>query len=349
MDYFARIGELRANKLSKEYSNNYATYNCISSVIDSIESQRGGLYPVEVWSEVLRLEDELKTATRRDKFIAEQRTRLENKYRKIVINQAGASIDRTKEDAERSVMCVLLALAMHLQAYPDDKPNPHTLLIRRIYKMVLEYSPELTMAIAEAYNRGEDEEEEAGYFVPPHDPLKVDEEPHISPELQPLKERTEEIFDFYASKLAYSPDCLCSNYTSDEFYAIWDNLAGEETIIKHMQEKSSRIKITLRKDLIKDLTNKKLITQGDYNLKLVLNIIGLMQEKGIVTKTTEQLNSMFFTDTKTKYFKQNEIVKVGTSDSGIKDEAMLTLIRKIISRHVKQPGKVPDTSPIVSQ
>ena len=332
MDYFARIGEQRANKLSKEYSNKYQTYNCISSVLDSIESQKGGLYPVEVWSEVLRLEDELKTAPRRDKFIAEQRTRLENKYRKIVINQAGASIDRTKEDAERSVMCVLLALAMHLQAYPDDKPNPHTSLIRRIYKMVLEYSPELTMAIAEAYNRGEDEEEEAGYFVPPHDPLKVDEEPHISPELQPLKERTEEIFDFYASTLANSPGCLCSKYTKDEFYAIWDDLANDVTIIRHMQETSSRMKITLKDDL----QQKETASQNDYNLKLVLNMIGLMREPGIVTKTTEQLNDIFFKDVKTKYFKPKEIVKVGTANSGIKDEAMLEVIRQIIKRHTKQ-------------
>lgn len=349
MDYFARIGEQRANKLSKEYSNNYATYNCISSVIDSIESQRGGLYPVEVWYEVLRLEGELKTASRRDKFIAEQRTRLENKYRKIVINQAGEFIERTKEDAERSVMCVLLALAMHLLACPDDKPNPHTLLIKRIYKMVLEYNPELTIAIAEAYNRGEDEEEEAGFIVLPHDPLKGDEKPQLSAELQALKEHTEEIFDFYASTLANSPGCLCSKYTKDEFYAIWDNLANEENIIRHMQETSSRIKITLREDLTKDLTNKEYVTQNDYNLKLVLNIIGLMLKKGIVIKTTDQLNSMFFTDVKTKYFKSKEIEKVGTTDSGIKDESMLSLIRQIIERHTKQSGTVPDTSPILHQ
>lgn len=333
MDYFVRIEEQRANKLSKEYSNKYQTYNCISSVLDSIETQKGGLYPVEVWSEVLRLEDELKTAPRRDKFIAEQRTRLENKYRKIFINKAGESIDRTKEDAERSVMCVLLALAMHLLACPDDKPNPHTLLIKRIYKMVLEYNPDLTMAIAEAYNSGEDEEEAAGFLVPPHDPLEDDEKPQIPAELQALKERTEEIFDFYSNTLANTPGCLSSNYTQDDFFDIWDDLSNEITIIKHMQETSSRIKITLREDLTKDLTNKEWVTQNGYNLKLVLNIIGLMLEKGIVTKNTEQLNDMFFTDTKTKYFKLNEIVKVGTSDSGIKDEAMLTLIRKTISRH----------------
>ena len=333
MDYFARIGEQRANKLSKEYSNKYQTYNCISSVLDSIETQKGGLYPVEVWSEVLRLEDELKTAPRRDKFIAEQRTRLENKYRKIVIYKEREYIERTKEEGERSVMCVLLALAMHLLSFPDDKPNPHIRLIRRIYKMVLEYDPKLTMAIAEAYNRGEDEEETAGFMVPPHDPLKCDEKPQLSAELQALKERTEEIFDFYASTLANTPSCLCSKYTKDKFYEIWDDFANEETIIKHMQETSSRIKITLREDLTKNLTNKEWVTQNGYNLKLVLNIIGLMLEKGIVTKNTEQLNDMFFTDTKTKYFKLNEIVKVGTSDSGIKDEAMLTLIRKTISRH----------------
>lgn len=343
MDYFARIGEQRANKLSKEYSSKYATYNCISSVLDSIESQKGGLYPVEVWSEVLRLEKELKTAPRRDKFIAEQRTRLENKYRKIVVNQACDSIDRTKEDAERSVMCVLLALAMHLLACPDDKPNPHELLIRRIYKMVLEYDPELTMAIAEAYNRGEDEEEEAGFMVLPHDPLKDDEKPQIPVELQAAKERIQKIFDFYSSTLAYSPGCLRSNYNPDDFYAIWDDLAKETTIISHMEETSPRITITLKDNL----ALKENACQNDYNLKLVLNMIGLMREPGIVTKTTEELNSMFFTDTKTKYFKPNEIEKVGTADSGIKDEAMLELIRTIIRQHTKQSGTAPDTSPIL--
>lgn len=345
MDYFARIGEQRANKLSKEYSNKYQTYNCISSILDSIETQKGGLYPVEVWSEVLRLEDELKTAPRRDKFIAEQRTRLENKYRKIVINQAGESIDRNKEDAERSVMCVLLALAMHLLACPDDKPNPHTLLIKRIYKTVLEYDPELTMAIAEAYNSGEDEEEAAGFMVLPHDPLEDKEKPQIPPELQALKERTEEIFDFYSNTLANTPGCLSSNYTQDDFFDVWDDLANEITIIKQMQETSSRIEITLKDDL----PNKDTASANDYNLKLVLNIIGLMRESGIVIKTTEQLNSMFFTDVKTKYFKLNEIEKVGTSDSGIKDEAMLELIRIIIKRHTKQSGSVPDTSQILHQ
>ena len=345
MDYFARIGEQRAYKLSKEYSNKYQTYNCISSVLDSIETQKGGLYPVEVWSEVLRLEDELKTAPRRDKFIAEQRTRLENKYRKIFINKAGESIDRTKEDAERSVMCVLLALAMHLLACPDDKPNPHTLLIKRIYKMVLEYNPDLTMAIAEAYNSGEDEEETAGFLVLPHDPLEDYKKPQIPAELQALKERTEEIFDFYSNTLANTPGCLSSNYTQDDFFDIWDDLSNEITIIKQMQETSPRIKITLKDDL----PEKNTASQSDYNLKLVLNIIGLMRESGIVTKTTDQLNSMFFTDVKTKYFKLNEIEKVGTSDSGIKDETMLELIRKIIKQHTKQSGLVPDTSPILHQ
>ena len=345
MDYFARIGEQRAYKLSKEYSNKYQTYNCISSVLDSIETQKGGLYPVEVWSEVLRLEDELKTVPRRDKFIAEQRTRLENKYRKIFINKAGEYIDRTKEDAERSVMCVLLALAMHLLACPDDKPNPHTLLIKRIYKMVLEYAPELAITIAEAYNSGEDEEEAAGFLVQPHDPLEDDEKPQIPAELQALKERTEAIFDFYSNTLAYTPGCLSSNYTQDDFFDIWDDLANEETIIRHMQETSPRIKITLKDDL----PEKNTASQSDYNLKLVLNIIGLMRESGIVTKTTEQLNSMFFSDVKTKYFKLNEIEKVGTSDSGIKDETMLELIRKIIKQHTKQSGSVPDTSPILHQ
>ena len=110
-----------------------------------------------------------------------------------------------------------------------------------------------------------------------------------------------------------------------------------------MQETSSRIKTTLKDDL----QEKETASHNDYNLKLVLNIIGLMRESGVVIKTTEQLNNMFFTDVKTKYFKLNEIEKVGTADSGIKDEAMLELIRTIIRQHTKQSGTAPDTSPIL--
>lgn len=331
MDYFVRITEQRAYALQKDYINKYQTYNCISTVLDSIESQKGGLYPVEVWSEVLRLESELKTVTRKDKFIAEQRTRLENKYRKIVINK-DVSIDRTKEEGERSVMCVLLALAMHLQACPDDKPNPHAQIIRRIYKMVLEYDSDLAVEIAEAYNSGEDEEEAEGFVVPSHDPLNDGEKSQIPAELQAAKERTEEIFDFFSNTLAGTSGCLCSNYTKDDFFDIWDDLANEVSIIRHMQVTSSRIKMSFKDDLL----SENLPTQNDYNLKLVLNIIGLMREPGIVTQTTEQLNSIFFTDAKAKYFKLNEIVKVETADSGIKDEAMLSLIRQIISKYTKQ-------------
>ncbi len=61
-----------------------------------------------------------------------------------------------------------------------------------------------------------------------------------------------------------------------------------------------------------------------------------MREAGIVIKTIDELSSMFFTDAKAKYFKLNEIIEVGTADSGIKDEAMLELIRQIIKRHTKQ-------------
>jgi len=199
------------------------------------------------------------------------------------------------------------------------------------------------MAIAEAYNSGEDEEEEAGFMVPPHNPLEDNEKPKLPAELQAAQERIEKIFDFYSSTLANSPDCLRSNYTPYEFYAIWDDLANETTIISHMEETSPRITITLKDNL----AQKENVCQNDYNLKLVLNIIGLMREPGIVTKTTEELNSMFFTDVKTKYFKLNEIEKVGTTDSGIKDEAMLELIRTIIRQHTKQSGTAPDTSPIL--
>lgn len=329
MDYIIRINEKQSYELSNTYCEKYETYNCISSILDSIESQAGGLYPVEVWSEVLRLEKLLLTANRRDKFIAEQRTRLENKYRRIIIKQDGTAIERTKPEAERSVMCVLLALAMHLEACPDDKPNPHQAIVKRIYKMVVEYDSDMAISIGEAYNAGEDEENESGYFVQPHDPLCEEEKIALSPELQRAQEKINEIFDFYASTLINEGNCVDKRYSDDEFYAIWDDLIKEESIIRQMLI-TSKIVPTLKDNL----SNAEKAKQKDYNLKLVLNIIGLMRDD-VVTCSIEYINSIFYTDTKSKYMKPNEIKKWGTVDSGIADETMYNLICKIIEKHKK--------------
>ena len=332
MDYFVRISEQQSNLLSNEYSNKYETYNCISSVLDSIESQNGGLYPTEVWSEVLRLEKLLLTASRRDKFIAEQRTRLENKYRKIIIKRDWTSIERTKKDAERSVMCVLLALAMHLEACPDDQPNPHELIIKRIIKMVLEYDPELTVSIAQAYNKGEDEEEVAGYFVLPHDPLERQEPNPLPTDLQKIIEPLNLVIDFYSSILVNTKECINPQYTDEEFFDIWDDLMKEESIVRELSKPCRKLAPTTLKAELQQVENAN---QNTYNLKLVLNIIGLLRTD-IVTFSIEQVNGLFFTDTKSKYLKPNEITKFGTSDSGIPDETMFRLIKEIIERHRKK-------------
>lgn len=330
MDYFLRISEKDSYELSNMYSNKYETYNCISTVLDNIESQAGGLYPVEVWSEVLRLERLLVKASRRDKFIAEQRTRLENKYRRIIIKSDGTAIERTKAEAERSVICVLLALAMHLEACPDDQPNPHQAIVKSIYRIAVSYDENIATYIGNAYNAGEDEENEAGYFVQPHNPLYEEEKNSIPSELQVLQEKANMIFDFFASTLTDAEKCINQKYNCDEFFAIWDDLVKEESIIKQMFVVSNKMVFKFRADL----QNTNAVKENNYNLKLVLNIIGLMRDD-FVTYEIEKLNKLFFTDTKSKYMKTTEIKKWGTTDSGIIDENMYNLICSIIKKHKK--------------
>lgn len=332
MDYFVRISEQQAYLLSNEYRKKYETYNCISSQLDSIESQSGGLYPVEVWFEVLRLEKLLLTANRRDKFIAEQRTRLENKYRKIIIGKDVKAIERSKDDAERSVMCVLLALAMHLEACPDDKENPHKAILKSIYKMVVEYNPELACAIGEKYNEGEDEEMDAGYIVQPHDPLVEEEKVPLTLEQNRAKIKTEEIFDFFASVLSGAENCVDPRYTKEEFYEVWEDIANEKCIIEQMMIISKRLNPDIKEDItIPGVENVK---RKDYNLKLVLNIIGMMRES-IITFSIDAINALFFTKTKAKYLRLDTIKNFGTVDSGIADEPTYNIIYKIIEKHKK--------------
>ena len=94
------------------------------------------------------------------------------------------------------------------------------------------------------------------------------------------------------------------------------------------------MKNTLTDNDIKEGDHEYIVKSDSYNLKLVLNIIGVMMELKVVTSNISTTRKMFFDDMKDKYFNPRFYKMFGTSDSAFPTDGMYSLIVKIINEHV---------------
>ena len=72
--------------------------------------------------------------------------------------------------------------------------------------------------------------------------------------------------------------------------------------------------------------------------KLVLNTIGVMMERKVVTTNISTTRKMFFEDTKDKYFNPRFFKQFGTADSAFPSEKMYQLVLKVIDEHIDNKG-----------
>lgn len=331
---FRRLSEEEINRLDSEYSHKYVLYNSISSAVEDIESSKGGLRAVEVWQEVLGLEERLPQHFRMDRHIATERTNLMNKYDRFIFMQGDkwcyeTPEKRKAEEIERSVMCVLLAFGMRLAQYWDNMVNPYEPIMERIRKMALQcQDKEMVYRLTCAYYDEEEIEEGYGNVAPEEDVLQPHKKQILPIELQPVHKKMSVVFNYFSCALATETK-ISSEYTPESFANIWNDLLLNENILRELQ-RTSRIENTLGK---RDPEAEDEVKANDYNLKMVLNIIGILISKNVVLTTATNASKMFFDDTKDKYFKEREFMKFGTGDSGIPDEKMYDYICKVIEQH----------------
>lgn len=334
-----RMTEAEIEAHDAEYSQTYPLYNVISTVVEDYEGCKGGLRAPEVWREVLDLEKRLPKAPRPDKFIASERTRLMKDLKRICVKNGDkyyyeTKEDRSQEDVERSVICVLLAFGMRLASYPEGMDNPYEPIMERIRKMALQCKDlEMVAAITNEYYDAEDEEEDMGNFVPEEDVLKPHVKPRLTKELQQIHDRMQPVFRYYSMALvcegAVHPDV-----SEKEFYAVWDDLLMNESILLQMKNTTSNIVNSLHDDDIKEGSTDYFVKSDQFNLKLVLNIIGVMMERKVITTNISATRKMFFEDAKDKYFNPRFFKQFGTAESAFPSETMYTLVLAIIDSHV---------------
>ena len=333
-----RMTEAEIAPMDAEYSREYPLYNAISTAVEDCEGSRGGLRAPEVWREVLLLEERLPKAPRMDRFISLERTRLKKDFRRFQV-QVNKKLywetqeDRSDEDVERSVVCVLLAFGMRLASYPSDIPNPYEPIMERIRQMAMQ-SKDLDMvwAITNAYYDGEDEEEALGNFVPEEDVLEPHLKPKLPKELQEIHDRMRRVFDYFRTALECE-DVVSDHWGNEGFAHIWRDLLRMESILRALVKKTG-IKNTLKDDDIKEGDEDYIVKSNDYNLHLVLNIIGVMMEQGVVTSNISATRQLFFAEQgKDKYFNPKYFKLFGTSDSAFATEKMYNDIVKIITKN----------------
>ena len=339
-----RMTEAEIAQMDAEYSQQYVLYNAISAAVEDYEGSRGGLRAPEVWREVLLLEERLPKAPRMDKFISIERTRLMKDFRRFYVRGTGKYAgqffdenkeDRPKKDVERSVICVLLAFGMRLASYPDNLPNPHERIMERIRQMALQCEDlEMVAAITNEYYDGEDYEEELGNFVPEEDVLKPHIKPRLTKELQEIHDRMAWVFNYFCSALEMEK-VVSEEWGDENFGAIWDDLLMNESILRTMP-KTTGIKNTLQDDGIKEGGLDHIVKSNDYNLHLVLNIVGVMMEQGVVTSNISTTRQLFFNEqSKDKYFNPKYFKQFGTSQSAFESEKMYNVLVEIINKHKK--------------
>lgn len=333
-----RMTEKEIAEWDAEYSQKYVLYNAISSAVEDFEGSRGGLRAPEVWREVLLLEKRLPESHRPDRFISLERTRLMKDFRRfqVQINKKlylEGQEDRTDKEVERSVMCVLLAFGMRLASYPTGMTNPYERIMERIRQMALQCEDlEMVAAFANEYYDGEDEEEELGNFVPEEDVLKPHIKPRLTKELQAIHDRMKLVFDYFRDALE-NEEIISDGWGIDGFRAIWDDLLMMEPILRAL-EKTTAITNTLQDDDIKEEDPYYIVKSKDYNLHLVLNIIGAMMEQGVVRSNASTMRKLFFAEqSKDKYFQPTKFKAFGKSDSAFANEVMYKSIVEIISKH----------------
>ena len=328
-------------QMDAEYSHHYVLYNAIQTAVEDYEGSRGGLRAPEVWREVLLLEERLPKAPRPDRFISSERTRLKKEFRRFVIRGAGGKTyyeskeDRPNEDVERSVVCVLLAFGMRLASYPDGMANPYEPIMERIRQMALQSEDlEMVAAITNAYYDGEDEEEALGNFVPEEDVLKPHVKPRLPKDLKEIHDRMVPVFDYFKYALE-SAGVVSDQWGEEDFRSIWNDLLMMESILRALA-KPTGIKNTLKDDDLKEGDEYYVVKSKDYNLHLVLNIVGVMMEQEVVTSNISDTRKLFFEQqSKDKYFNPVYFHKFGTSDSAFASEDIYKSIVEIINKRKK--------------
>lgn len=115
-----------------------ALYCSLTYAIDEVETQIGGLTPEEVWTEVIRIKEELLKTKRPDKTIQNIRTQLETDYQFFMLDYTNVVEQRLPLAGEWTNIVVLTCLTFYL-CTSKDVPEQNMKIAVKIRKLIWDH------------------------------------------------------------------------------------------------------------------------------------------------------------------------------------------------------------------
>lgn len=307
----------------------------LCDAIDEVETQIEGLTPEEVWSEVIRIKDVLLTTKYPDKTIQRIRTDLQKEYQYFT-KGCGNEIEMRAPIAAVWSSIVVLTCVMFFLCTPSPLPEKNKKIALKIRKLIWDH-PAYIM-LRRLQRPAEKEIEDDHNPIPNEDrlhPLVIEQE---SPELAAMRKALTPVIEFFMQTLL-SSTAVKSEFkvTAEEhskFWFMWMTLLRNEGILRELSIK------TLEIDGFRTSDSKyyQAATTTHYNLKLVLNIIGIMKAEKVIEMSNEDLSSLFFTKMRASYFSNDKLsaydYKASALNANLHDDI------KAIIRKYKAPENI---------
>lgn len=252
----------------ERYTNDQQLVNVTDALL-KIETEHGGLPPEELWDHAINLLESLKHVPRPEITVKRMFSYIIDEMRK-------QSQERTDEQIMHSAYCILFC-AVYILCANDEEPDPNQDIIDSICEVIAKM-PDI-VPLFQFVEKTEDEQEAKGYSVPPRNVL-------AKPHEETAEEAAVRIIALLKQDIIepiINADYVQPSYKK-EFVCIWEDILANDTLLELMRKEEFG---------------------KTYNLKLVLNILGLMTMGQKVLKVAKsKLAKELFPDgpTHDKYF-----------------------------------------------
>lgn len=311
----------------------------LCDAIDEVETQIEGLTPEEVWSEVLRIKEELLATKYPDKTIQRIRTDLQKIYQ-YYTNGDDKAIDMRQPIAAVWSSVVVLTCVMFYLCTVSPLPEKNMKIALKIRKLIWDH-PAYIM-LRRLQRPAEKEIEDDHNPVPNEDrlhPLVIQQE---SPELAATRKALTPVVGFFMqvllSSTAVKSEFKVKTDEHSKFWHMWMTLLRNEGVLRELSVK------TLEIDGFKTSSSQyfQAATTTYYNLKLVLNIIGIMKAEKVIEMSNDDLSSLFFTKNRPSYFSNDKLSAYGEKASALNATLHNDII--VIIRKFKTPENIESQS-----
>ena len=270
----------------------------VADALTKLETQQGGMTPEEIWDYAVKLLESLKHVSRPEITVKRMFT-----YITCRLKEQFPQSDVQK--IEHTAYCIMFC-AVYILCANEEKPDPNQEIIENICEM-LSQMPDI-VPLFEYVERMEDEQEAKGYTVKPRNVLS---KPHI--EIQ--EEAAHRIMGLLKQDIVtpiVNAGYVQPSYKK-EFENIWEDILADDTLLALMRKEEFG---------------------KTYNLKLVLNVLGMMVfNRNVLNVAKSKLARELFPDgpTRDKYFTTDSD---GTF-SAFNSSGEQSLVKTIIAKHKK--------------